>query len=524
MVGSLSRLLHIRRRGNAGATSGAPSPPLQRPMSSLAVSGGEILDLEQPPESSNDQKQKSAKRKNVVSSISCYPIKSFAGVLIILAGVLHANNLINSANNSIDDHITVTKRMMQPRDDGSPSFRGILQSVDRRFPRTVAFLSRDMSVPTILTDAPYTKDFERNSIPSFKPRDHIITPEWYKPNSLELVGGYNKNTCKPKHDWQSRSFPNCNLFHETNLSDMKFLTSGTIRSVFELSENIDGNENKFVYKNLDFNGRHEVTPKRIDQERKDALVLERTTASRFIPSIHAYCSTVVIMEHAPRDMESYNKRRLNRNITISPLDQLKIGIHIASGVADLHAVDFIHNDLHEQQFLYQDGLFKLNDFNFAKPMYVDTVTNSTCTLPKFTMGLFGRSLEELQYKTGYEGFTPSTPDKIDVWIMGNLLYTILTDLQVWDKELREDEDVKLEQAERIVAGKRPPIPERIESSNDPAHAAMMNALDMTWKYNWKERPSARAISNYLFGELVKITGEEAPDIRINFLNERSRKV
>ena len=509
MVGSLSRLLRVRRRGNnIGASSGSGEPPLHP--SSLAMSGGEVLELEQPDSSNN---QRPGKR----SLISCYPIKSFAGVLVMLVVVLHANSLINSANNSIDDHITVTKRIIRP-DDDLPSLRGVLHSVDRKFPRTVNISSHSMNEPTILTDVPYTKDFERNSIPSKAP---LITPEWYKPNSLELVGGYNLKKCKPKHDWQSKSFPNCNMFHETNLSEMKFLTSGTIRSVFELSESIDGNVNKFVYKNLDFNGRHDVTPKRIDQERKDAVVLERTTSSKFIPSIHAYCSTVVIMEHAPRDMESYNEKRLARNITISPLDRLKIGIHIASGVADLHSVDFIHNDLHEQQFLYKDGLFKLNDFNFAKPMYADKYTNGTCTLPKFTMGLFGRSLEELQYKTGYEGFTPSKPDKIDVWIMGNLLYTILTDLQVWNKKTRGDEDIKLKHAKRIVAGKRPQIPNRIKNSNDPAYAALLNALDMTWKYSWKERPSAGAIANYLIGELRTITGEETPDIRIDFLNEGS---
>lgn len=135
------------------------------------------------------------------------------------------------------------------------------------------------------------------------------------------------------------------------------------------------------------------------------------------------------------------------------------------------------------------------------------------------MGLFGRSLEELQYKVDYEGFTPVKPDKIDVWMMGNLLYTVLTDLQVWDNELRGDEDFKLKQAKRLVAGERPPIPKRILGSNDPAHVAMMNALDMTWKYNWMERPSARSIADYLIRELRTITGEEAPDLRINFLNE-----
>ncbi len=487
MVGPLHKLLRVRQRCNIDSPG---APPLDQV------------------ESPYNQRQRTA----IITSISRYPIKSFAAVLI-LAVVLHTASLINSANISIDEHVTVMKRVAQPEND-SPSFRGVLHSVDRKgFPRTV-----DIRRPSNLTDVPYTKDFERNSIPSNAP---LITTKWFEPNSLELVSGYDKKTCKPKHEWQSKSFPNCNMFHETSLTEMKFLTSGTIRSVFELSENIDGHVNKFVYKNLDFSGSHAFTPKRIEQERTDALVLERTTGSRFVPNVHAYCSTVVIMEHAPRDMQSYNKKRLAKKITISPMDRLKIGIHIASGVADLHTVDFIHNDLHEQQFLYQDGLFKLNDFNYGKPMYADKNTNGTCTLPNFSMGLFGRSLEELQYKIGYEEFTPSTPDNSDVWIMGNLLYTILTDLQVWNKKLRSHEGVKLRQAKRIVAGKRPRIPTRIRESNDPAYVAMLNAIDMTWTYNWKDRPSARAVANYLMGELRNITGEEDPDIRINFLNDRS---
>ncbi len=86
-------------------------------------------------------------------------------------------------------------------------------------------------------------------------------------------------------------------------------------------------------------------------------------------------------------------------------------------------------------------------------------------------------------------------------------------------ELRSHEDAKLRQAKRIVAGKRPQIPKHIRESNGPAHVdvAMLHALNMTWKYDWTERPSARAIANYLVGELRNITGEENPDIRISFL-------
>jgi len=498
MVGSFSRLLRvpqlrIRRRG----------------------------DLQQQPDSSSINQKQRSEKTSTISSISCYPIKSFASVLIVLVVVLRANSFIQ-ANYSIDDNTTVKKSIIRPEDD-SPSLRGVLHSVDRRLPRTVAISSQNMNMsmsePTSLTDTPYTKDFQIDSVSSTN--SSLITPEWFQPNSLELIRGYDLDVCKPKHDWQSKSFPNCNMFHETSMSEMKLINSGTIRLVLEMSENIDGHFSRFVFKTLmKYDSELGLTPRWIDRERKDALVSERATGSRFIPSIHGYCSHALIMEHAPRDMRSYNARRGAKHIPVSSLDRLKIGIHIASGVADLHSIDFTHNDLHEKQFLYKDGVFKLNDFNYARAMYDNTTTSETCTLTlsKLKEHQLRRSLEELQYRVGYEGFTPSTPDKNDVWIMGDLLYRLLTDTQVW----KGDEDVKMKLVKRIVAGKRPQIPKEIEKSNDPAHVAMLNALDMTWTYNWKERPSARAIADYLIGELRNITGEESPDIRINFLNDRSR--
>eukprot|EP00985_Skeletonema_marinoi_P008972 scaffold4101_cov147-Skeletonema_marinoi.AAC.6 len=345
MAGSLSGL-RVRRRGNVGASSGALE--IEQPTASLVVPRGNATSS-----SLELSDNKKSEKSSTISSYVGVLVKFYGALLLVMLVVVPiAINHKISANNSRDEHITAAKHIMLPKED--TSLLRVRHSFVKRYPRTVVIST---SSPTILTDMPYTIDFELNSIDS----SDITEP--YFP---DLVKGYNLDVCKPKHDWQSKSFPNCNMFHETHLSEMSFITSGTLRSVFELSENIDGNINKFVYKNLDYYGKHNVDLKRVDQERKDALILERTTSSQFIPSIHAYCSTAVIMDHAPRDMVRYNEERLERSITVSPLDRLKICIHIASGVADLHSVDFIHNDLHEQQFLYQDGLFKLNDFNFCK--------------------------------------------------------------------------------------------------------------------------------------------------------------
>lgn len=45
---------------------------------------------------------------------------------------------------------------------------------------------------------------------------------------------------------------------------------------------------------------------------------------------------------------------------------------------------------------------------------------------------------------------------------------------------------------------------------------------MCWTQDWRERPSARSISDYLIGQLREVTGEEKPDFRV-VLPERDPK-
>lgn len=287
---------------------------------------------------------------------------------------------------------------------------------------------------------------------------------------------------------------------------------------------------KFVYKTMRYTS--EIDTYLVEQQRKDSLVMERTTSSKFIPDIHGYCSLAVMMDFMPEgNMHDYIKgsRILSREVNgahgvedksgklLKPLDRLKVGIHIATSVADLHGIDgttkpsFFHNDLCCHQYLFQDGIFKLNDFNYARPIYMDKNTHEQCT--RYSYGMIhwkGRSLEEHIKNLGMP-FDPPVPDKIDVWMMGNIMYYILTDLYTFERP----ENLSNRQAGKLlVNGQRSPYPEYIEYSRDPSHIAMKKALDMAWVQNWRERPSAREISDYLLGELRKITGEEEPDLRV----------
>lgn len=61
---------------------------------------------------------------------------------------------------------------------------------------------------------------------------------------------------------------------------------------------------------------------------------------------------------------------------MTPEQKLRIGYHIAAGVADLHSIDgnspsVVHNDISSEQFLLVNGVYKISDFHAASFMTRD---------------------------------------------------------------------------------------------------------------------------------------------------------
>lgn len=72
---------------------------------------------------------------------------------------------------------------------------------------------------------------------------------------------------------------------------------------------------------------------------------------------------------------------------------------------------------------FHDSVFKLNDFNYARAIYINKKTNEQCTRTSFGMAMWkARSLEEHQLHLKRSEYIPAKPDKIDVWMMGDLIY------------------------------------------------------------------------------------------------------
>lgn len=143
--------------------------------------------------------------------------------------------------------------------------------------------------------------FELDSVPSDPPN---ITAAWYAPAADRYVDGDDRDACEPMHAYQLMSFPNCNAFHELDLSRLRFINSGGSRSAFELREAIDGREGRFVYKSVRY--KKEIDGKLVEEQRKDGLILERTSGSRFIPDLYGYCSLVRQRPATPIDVVSCN--------------------------------------------------------------------------------------------------------------------------------------------------------------------------------------------------------------------------
>lgn len=388
-------------------------------------------------------------------------------------------------------------------------------SAHRRFPR----LKIDTAFST--TEEASFHLFE-SSIPT---SGHFIEPSWYTPNAQDLL--WDNHMCKAMYPWQLEGFPNCNNLHELDMLHMKVINTGGSRIAFEMNQYSGvGTQAKFVYKTVKYDW--DISMGMIDQQRKDALVMERASSSNFIPNLYGYCSLGLVMDFMPEgNMQEYlkgarlAKKRGDSSGILSPVDKLRVAIHIASSVRDLHETGdvkeipaFFHNDICCHQFLFQQGIFKLNDFNHAQPntFTKNKMKNELCLRDWTAMRMWkGRSFEEHLRQVADPRLEPFRGDKTDIYQMGNLLYTILTELYLFEEPELLTVD---ETTEALVAGKRSPYPSEIKNSTNTAHVAVKAAIDLCWIEKWDKRPSAREISEYLMEQLRAITEEANPDLRV----------
>ena len=364
-------------------------------------------------------------------------------------------------------------------------------------------------------------------------------PPTYK--ELAEVERYDES-CVPGRAWHSFNPLNCNAFHEIesgmsvdegNGNRIKFLDHGGRRDAWELDRIIPQEEEteQIILKTLRWD--QPYSENFFDNQRRDALALERLTDSPHVIDVFGYCGMSTLNEFAGngnlfkylrdcKDVESTYLLVYARNISI--------------GLADIHEIDIDHPDddasdyvspmppemptllhydfRHHNMLLTNDGRVKVSDFNIAQLLRWDTSKNETCGYWWYrvcgkTIWGTDRAPEECVEK---DERRQSLTHKTEVYHLGALLNFILSGkkypfVSKFHQDyfvLEGEDDTKYDMLETsqkvkqlILKGDQPPLAREILESSDPAIQALVQARAKAIAYDPEDRLDARGIANIL---------------------------
>ena len=349
----------------------------------------------------------------------------------------------------------------------------------------------------------------------------------------ENVGIVDKGGCAPP-EFTRLYYPTCNSFHEIDYGrqdqglDIHLLsTSGYYREPW-LFQADDGSS--FVSKRTKLNDRRLFDYRDLVNTHRDALVMERLSSSPHIMDIYDYCGGTVHIEalhdkaeeviygDGRRGSYSYpgHERRYDTNKVIrsqnnlSPHNKLTMALEMAQSLVNLHNFTegtIVHNDVAVVQWMIDaNGYTKLGDFNRVEFLSRHAKTGKNCEYYSGTVYGVRRSPEE--YKKD------QLEEKVDVYSLGNVFYSILTGLRQYFEESHDSISQK-----RIQRGKLPRFDVDVYRSFEEKEIA--KAMYKCWETKPKNRASLFEIIQDLEAAMEKSShistnteeeqGEEQPN-------------
>ena len=326
--------------------------------------------------------------------------------------------------------------------------------------------------------------------------------------------------------WQLAYHPNCNQIHEASggwqklyrmptkgaiqnntesdeqqREQIRLVNYGAFRHVWMIRDAHDGitkramktlrslksSEKKFDLRNH-------------DRHRRDAMSFEELHSSPLVVDLYASCSNSALFDFADKGdlLDIFEDDDGSNGVmgTTTPqaddeykLHIMKIAYNVSMSVHDAHHFNseglptMAHTDIKADQFIYQDGCYKLSDFNRVRFLTWDYKRNEQCG---FKVGKNGG-----EYRSPEEYFYQPETEKVDVYSLGNVLYFLLTRSEVW-------EDVSHKQAYELVkSGKRPEFPKEIINSDGIFERHMLQAIQAAWIQKPEMRPGALEVANII---------------------------
>lgn len=323
-------------------------------------------------------------------------------------------------------------------------------------------------------------------------------------NLLKAPDSMDKGDCQPMHDWQSGHNPTCNVIHEAtygwdhllkDLDDLsvvdpgdekrwdsieqaRLVAAGAFRQVWKMFE-WDGKTKRALKTLRVDSNKKNFDLRSFDRHRRDAMSFEQLTSSNLIVNMYGFCTNSALFDWGDQGtLEDIYER----NPDISKEELLQIAFNVSLSVAHAHNFDdrgratLAHTDIKPDQFLVQDGYYKLTDFNRVRFLLWNKKQDLPCGFHVPKNGGIWRSPEEYSYE-------PET-EKVDVYSLGNVLYFMLTREYPW-KDFSSKEVY-----EAVKKGDRPEISKEIRKSDHPFDKFMIKAIEMCYTHNMKERPGA----------------------------------
>ncbi|KAG7357836.1 protein tyrosine kinase [Nitzschia inconspicua] len=311
----------------------------------------------------------------------------------------------------------------------------------------------------------------------------------------------------------------CNVVHEVFSSprQLYFTDWGTVSVVMEveMDSNIDEENNNVTSIAMKGSLFHlGITEDELEGRKMDAIVQEQLTSSPFVMDIYGLCGTSILAPLATDgSLYDYVFSVRNGGAELSPHQKLKVAIHMAEGLAAVHDSvrqkphSFVHNDLDVSQFIFFNGIFKINDFNHGKFLLHRRESRTLCFRPSHMAPAAFRAPEDLQYMFthNYRRFAPNGTSttfkpfslaKAEIYTLGMAHYHMLTNRWMW-----EGQPGRKNSMGRLMAGERPTIPQQY--SDDVYTSAIVKVIQQCWNHNPNERPTARQVAETLKAHFVQ---------------------
>lgn len=351
--------------------------------------------------------------------------------------------------------------------------------------------------------------------------------------------------CQPKSAWHSYSFPTCNSVHEldfvagvtpfsaANAGQQKEISieykfsGGTRESWLVHTLCTDGSDcvapglnatatkstgPKVVLKTLNWPVEHDEVV--YEHQRIDALASERLTSSPHVVDIYGFCGVSALNEFA--DGGNFGRMLRHDDSKPSPEQLLVYARDAALSLAAIHEVDgrgnvttLVHHDFSAKNFLTVNGKLKVSDFNDAK--LLGWHKGKRCRGFSWD-GLCGTNRERTHRRAPEEcmgdEYRRLTNEKVEVYHLGAFFFYLLSNggwpyqFEPW----RKGGHYKLQapQAkEAILQGRKPSLPPDVDENN-PSTKILVQAMRWTHTFDPKERPSARAVADFLVEKIKDI--------------------